>query len=150
MADYGAVGSPLPDVDDEPNDADSAESDSAPDPWYRNRVLLALWVAMVALLVVLIIYGLVELSRGGEGGGPSTTTPSTTTRSSTTSPTTTTTPSTTTTAPETPEQTPEEAPPPSGAYSSAPAEPPRHHHHLPHIPSTITLPHTVVTLPHGF
>ena len=150
MADYGAVGSPPPDVDDEPNDADSAESDSAPDPWYRNRVLLALWVAMVALLVVLIIYGLVELSRGGEGGGPSTTTPSTTTRSSTTSPTTTTTPSTTTTPPETPEQTPEEAPPPSGAYSSAPAEPPRHHHHLPHIPSTITLPHTVVTLPHGF
>ena len=151
MADYGAVGSPPPDVDDEPNDADSAESDSAPDPWYRNRVLLALWVAMVALLVVLIIYGLVELSRGGEGGGPSTTTPSTTTRSSTTSPTTTTTtPSSTTTAPETPEQTPEEAPPPASGYSPAPAEPPRHHHHLPHIPSTITLPHTVVTLPHGF
>ena len=68
MADYGAVGSPLPDVDDEPNDADSAESDSAPDPWYRNRVLLAVWAAMVALLVVLIIYGLVELSLMARSG----------------------------------------------------------------------------------
>ena len=145
MADYSAVGSLSPDVADEPDD-------SAPAPWYRNRVLLALWAAMIVLFLVLIIYGLVELSRGGGGGGPSTTTPSTTpTRSSTTSPTTTTaTPSTTTTPPETPEQTPEEAPPPSGHYSPAPAEPPRHHHHLPHVPSTITLPHTVVTLPHGF
>ena len=133
MADYSAVGSLSPDVADEPDD-------SAPAPWYRNRVLLALWAAMIVLFLVLIIYGLVELSRGGGGGGPSTTTPSTTpTRSSTT-----------TTPPETPEQTPEEAPPPSGHYSPAPAEPPRHHHHLPHVPSTITLPHTVVTLPHGF
>lgn len=149
MAGYGAAG-PLPaDVADEPNDT---ADDSAPNPWYRNRVLLALWAAMLVLILVLIIYGLIELSRGGGGGGTSTTTPSTTpTQSSTTSPTTTTTaPSTSTTPPETPEQTPEEAPPPSGHNSPAPAEPPRHHHHLPHVPSTITLPHTVVTLPHGF
>ena len=157
MADYGAGGSLPPGFYDESSDAahdsDSAKPDSAPDPWYRNRVLLALWAAMVALLIALIIYGLVQLSRGGEGGGPSTSTSSTTpTRSSTTSPTTTTTsPSTTTTPPppETPEQTPEEAPPPGG-HSPAPAEPPHHHHHLPHVPSTVTLPHTVITLPHGF
>ncbi|HEY6857104.1 MAG TPA: hypothetical protein VI194_12955, partial [Mycobacterium sp.] len=31
-------------------------------PWYRNRVLLALWATMVALLIVLIIYGLLQLS----------------------------------------------------------------------------------------
>src|ERR1700735_103507 len=149
MADYGAVDS-LVDVDELDNAADSAEPDLAPKPWYRNRVLLALWALAVALLLTLIIYGLVELSRGGGSGGPARTTTSTThTRSSTTSSTTTTTPSTTTEAPppETPEQTPEEAPP---ANSPAPAEPPHHHRHLPHIPSTITLPHTVVTLPHGF
>ncbi len=151
MAGYGAAGPPPPDVADEPNDT---ADDSAPNPWYRNRVLLALWAAMFVLILVLIIYGLVELSRGGGGGGTYTAPPSTTpTGSSTTSPTTTTTaPPTSTTPPETPEQTPEEAPPPSGhnAPAPAPAEPPQHHHHLPHIPSTITLPHTVVTLPHGF
>jgi len=134
MADYGAVGS-LVDVDELDNAADSAEPDFAPDPWYRNRVLLALWALAVALVLTLIIYGLVELSRGGEGGGPATTTPSAThTRSSTT---TTTTPSTSseTPPPETPEQTPEEAPP-QNTNSPAPTEPPRHHHHLhlPHLP----------------
>jgi hypothetical protein len=138
MADYGAVDS-LVDVDEPEDGADSTEPDVAPDPWYRNRVLLALWALALALLLTLIIYGLVELSRGGGGGGPATTTPSTThTRSSTTSPTTTTTTppsSSETPPPETPEQTSEEAPPQS-TYSPAPTEPPRHHHHfhLPHIP----------------
>jgi hypothetical protein len=142
MANYGAVDSLV--HDDEPdNAADSTEPDFAPDPWYRNRVLLALWALAVALVLTLIIYGLIELSRGGEGGGPATTTPSTShTRPSTTSPTTTTTtPSTSsseTPAPETPEETPDESPP-QNTYSPAPTEPPRHHHHL-------HLPH----LPHGF
>jgi hypothetical protein len=142
MAEYGVDGSLQQVLDDEPDRADdSAEPDSAPDPWYRNRVLLALWALALALLLTLIIYGLVELSRGGEGGGPAATTPSTThTRSSTTSPTTTTTTtpssSSETPPPETPEQTPEEAPPPPNTYSPAPSEPPRHHHHLhlPHLP----------------
>ena len=142
MANYGAVDS-LEDVDELDNAADSAEPDFAPDPWYRNRVLLAVWALALALLLTLIIYGLVELSRGGGGGAPATTTPSTShTRSSTTSPTTTTTPPTSSSSetppPETPEQTPEEAPP-QNSYSPAPTEPPRHHHHL-------HLPH----LPHGF
>ena len=140
MANYGAVDS-LVDVDELDNAADSAEPDFAPDPWYRNRVLLALWALALALLLTLIIYGLVELSRGGGGGAPTTATPSTShTRSSTTSPTTTTTPppsssSSETPPPETPEQTPEEAPP-QNTYSPAPTEPPRHHHHfhLPHLP----------------
>ena len=138
MANYGAVDSLV--HDDEPdNAADSTEPDFAPDPWYRNRVLLALWALAVALVLTLIIYGLVELSRGDEGGVPATTTPSTShTWSSTTSPTTTTTaPSTSSETPpsETPEQTPDEAPP-QNTYSPAPTEPPRHHHHfhLPHLP----------------
>jgi hypothetical protein len=144
MAQYDADGSLQQVLDDEPDWADeAAEPDSAPDPWYRNRVLLALWALALALLLTLIIYGLVELSRGDEGGGPVTTTPSTShTQSSTTSSTTTTTttPSSTSEAPppppETPEQTPEEAPPPPNTYSPAPSEPPRHHHHLhlPHLP----------------
>jgi cytoskeletal protein RodZ len=139
MANYGADGSLQQVLDDEPDLADeAADSNFAPDPWYRNRVLLALWALAVALVLTLIIYGLVELSRGGEGGGPATTTPSTShTRSSTTSPTTTTTPSTSseTPPPETPERTREEAPP-QNTYSPAPTEPPRHHHHfhLPHLP----------------
>ena len=142
MAEYDADGWQQV-IEDEPNrtaeDADSAAPDGAPEPWYRNRVLLALWALMVALLLTLVIYGIVELSRGGgETGGPATTTSSTTpTRSSTTSPTTTpssATPSSTTEAPppETPEQTPEEPPPPAN-NSPSPAPPPRHHHHL-HLP----------------
>lgn len=143
MTEIGAV------LEQEPDRAaEDAAPDSTPKPWYRNPVLLALWALMVALLLTLVIYGIVELSRGGgETSGPAKTTTSsiTPTRSSTTSPTTT--PSTTDEAPppESPEQTPEEAPPANNA--PAPAEAPHHHHHLPH---TITLPHTVVTLPHGF
>jgi hypothetical protein len=139
MANYGAVDPPA-DVDELDNAADSAEPDFAPDPWYRNRVLLAVWALALALLLALIIYGLVELSRGGEGGAPATTTPSTShTRSSTTSPTMTTSPpsssSSETPPPQTPEQTPQEAPP-QNSYSPAPTEPPEHHHHfhLPHLP----------------
>ncbi len=114
-------------------DVDSAALDGAPAPWYRKRVLLTLWALMVALLVTLLIYGIVELSRGGETGGPATTTTSTTPARSSTSPTSS--PPTTTETPpppETPEQTPEEAPPPAN-NSPSPAPPPRHHHHL-HLP----------------
>lgn len=115
-------------------DADSAAPDGAPQPWYRNRVLLALWALMVALLLTLVVYGIVELSRGGgETGGPATTTSSTTPTRSSTSPTSS--PSTTTETPpppETPEQTPEEAPPPANNAPS-PAPPTQHHHHL-HLP----------------
>jgi hypothetical protein len=154
MAEYAADGSQQV-LEHEPDrtaeDADSAAPDSAPEPWYRNRILLALWALMVALLLTLVIYGIVELSRGGGGetSGPAKSTPSTSpaapARSSTTSPTTTT---ETPPPPETPEQTPQEAPPPPANNSPGPAEPPQHHHH--HIPSTVTLPHTVITLPHGF
>src|SRR3984893_6755174 len=135
MAEYGVDGSLV--LDDETDRADeAAEPDFAPKPWYRNRVLLALWALALAVLLTLIIYGLVELSRGGEGGAPATTTPSTShTGSSTTS--STTTPSSSSEPPpsETPGQTPEQAPP-QNTDSPAPSEPPRHHHHfhLPHLP----------------
>lgn len=136
MAEYGADGS-LQQVHDADQAADTAEPDVAPNPWYRNRALLAVWALALALLLTLIIYGLIELSRGGEGGAPATTTPSTSpTRSSTTS-STTTTPSSSSESPspETPGQTPEQAPP-QNTDSPAPSEPPRHHHHfhLPHLP----------------
>src|ERR1700730_5236779 len=139
MAEYGVDGSLV--LDDETDRADeAAEPDFAPKPWYRNRVLLALWALALALLLTLIIYGLVELSRGGESGAPVTTTPSTShTRSSTTSSTTTTTtppPSSSSETPpsETPEQSPEQAP--QNTYSPAPSEPRHHHHfHLPHLPN---------------
>ncbi len=139
MAEYDADGWQQVLEHEPPGVAEDGPSDGASKPWYRNRVLLALWALMVALLVTLVIYGFVELSRGGgETTGPATTTSSTTpARSSTTSPVTTT-PSTTTETPlppsETPEQTPQEVPPPAN-NSPAPAEPPRHHHHfhLPHL-----------------
>jgi cytoskeletal protein RodZ len=154
MASYSAGDMQPPDSDDNPDYSESPEPESPPDPWYRNRLLLAVWATMVAILVVLIIYGLIQLSRGS-AGGPSITTPSTTPApSSTPTRSSTPTPSTTTTTPP-PPPTSEEQQPPGGnsappAQSPPPAEPPRHHHHLPHIPSTIPLPHTVITLPPGF
>jgi hypothetical protein len=153
MANYGADGPRPPGSDDHPDYVESPEPESPPAPWYRNRSLLAVWATMVAILIVLIIYGLIQLSRGG-GGGPSTTTPETTpTRSSSPTPSTTP-PSTTTTPPPSPSSSEEQGPPagnaPPPAQAPPPAAPPEHHHHMPHIPSTITLPHTVITLPHGF
>lgn len=146
MANYGAVDPRPPGSDDHPDYSPAVDPESPPAPWYRNRSLLAVWATMVAILIVLIIYGLIQLSHGG-GGETSTTTPSTTpTRSSTTTP-----PSTTTQPPpsSTPEEEPSDGNAPPPAQAPPPAEPP-HHHHLPHIPSTIPLPHTTITLPHGF
>lgn len=151
MADYGAA-NPPPGPDDYTVYSGPPEPQSPPAPWYRKRSLLAVWATMVAILVVLIIYGLIELSHGGGGGGTSTTTSSTTsTGSSTTTPSTTTTSPSTTTTP--PSSSSEEAPPPGSnappaGGAPAPAQPPPPHHHLPHIPPTISLPHTVITLPH--
>src|SRR3984893_832101 len=138
MANYGAVDPQPPGSDDHPDYSQAADPESPPAPWYRNRSLLAVWATMVAILIVLIIYGLIQLSHGG-GGETSTTTPSTTpTRSSTTTPSTTTPPSTPRLPPP---STPEEGPPngnaPPPAQGPPPAEPPEHHHHLPHIPTTI-------------
>jgi len=155
MADYGAGESPLPASDEYPGYSEPAEPESPPNPWYRNRLLLAVWATMVAVLIVLIIYGLIQLSHG-TAGGPSPTTPSTTPTRSSTPTTSTTSPPSTTTTPPPPSSTPEEQGPPTEngpppAQSPVPEEPPhRHHLHVPHIPSTITLPHTVVTLPPGF
>ncbi len=152
MANYGTVDPQAPGPGDHPEYTQVANPESPPAPWYRKRSLLAVWATMVAILVVLIIYGLLQISHGG-GGGTSTTTPSTTPRpSSTTTPSTTTPPSTTTTPP--PPSSSEEGPPAGGAppppaQNAPPAAPPPHHH-LPHIPSTIPLPHTTITLPHGF
>jgi hypothetical protein len=158
MASYHPGGPQPPASDDSPEYAGAAEPaetpESAPRPWYRNRALLIAWGAVVAILVVLIIYGLIQLSHGVEGG-PSETTPSTTPSTTPAGSSTTTPPSTTTPSPP-PSSTPEPEGPPAGnappppAQSPAPAAPPEHHHHVPHIPSTIPLPHTVITLPHGF
>jgi cytoskeletal protein RodZ len=156
MAEYGAGESPPPSTDAYPDYSQSAEQESPPDPWYRNRLLLAVWATMVAVLIVLIIYGLIQLSQGA-AGGPSATTPSTTPTRSSTPTTSTTTPPSTTTTPPPPSSTPEEqgppvdnGPPPAQSPAPAPEEPEhRHHLHLPHVPPTITLPHTVITLP-GF
>ena len=146
MADFGADGSRQQVLDDDPSElptqmatfgAGPTEPDFAPKPWYKNRVLVGLWATAAILLLVLFVYGIVEISRGGGSGSTPTTTSST--RSSTSS--STTTPSTTAeTQPppeETPEQTPQEAPPQQGSNSPAPAPPTHRHHHFPHIP----LPH---------
>ncbi|MCV7402481.1 hypothetical protein H7K24_20280 [Mycobacterium fragae] len=155
MANYGPSGPPPPGYGsgyDDQGSGEPPEPESAPTPWYRKRALLVAWGALVAILVALIIYGLITLSTGG-GGAPSTSTSSTTsTTTSTATSTATTTPSTTTASPS---STGEAPPPPSGGAPVAPGPAPAPQPHRPHlpqlpkIPPTITLPHTVITLPPG-
>lgn len=149
MANYGAGGPLSPGFGEYPEYNETTEPEPLPTPWYRKRTLLVMWATLVAILIALIIYGLIELSTGGESTiTPSTTAPSSTTTSSTTSTTTTST-NVTTTAP--PPPPPTEAPSPGGNAPVEPVEP--HHPHFPHdlpkLPPTITLPHTVITLPPG-
>lgn len=129
-----------------PTPSEPPESfEPAPAPWYRKRAVLVGWGLLVAILVALIIYGLIDLaSRGGGGPAPShTTTTTTTPATTTTAPTATTAPTTT----EPPSNTiPAPAPPPAAppAQSLPPSQaPPRKRRHLPELPplpSVITVP----------
>ncbi|MBV9320505.1 MAG: hypothetical protein JOZ23_13235 [Mycobacterium sp.] len=132
---------------------------TAPTPWYRKRAVVIGWGLLVVILIALIIYGLIELGTRGGGPAPTQTTTTTPTTTTTTAPTTTTTaPSTTTTEPPSNASTGAPAPPPAAPpavpHPPAPALPNRPHlpelPRLPRLPSTITLPHTVITLPPGF
>ena len=138
---------------------ESPQPELAPTPWYRRRAVVIAWGLLVAILIVLIIYGLIDLvGRGGGAPTPTytiTNTPTTTT--TTTAPTTTaTTPSTTTTEPPPSNEPPAATAPPAVPPAGPPPQtlPPRRPHHvprLPKLPSTITVPGipTVITLPPG-
>ncbi len=130
----------------------------APTPWYRRRAVLIAWGLLVAILITLIIYGLVELA--GRGGGKPTPTHTTTTTPTTTTGTTpapTTTPTTATTTEPPPSSAPPAAPAPPSAPPSAEPPAPTHTHRRPHVPElpklppTISVPGvpTVITVPPG-
>jgi hypothetical protein len=135
------------------------EPSTAPTPWYRKRAVLIAWGLLVVILIALIIYGLIELATRG-GGGPAPTPTTTTTPTTTATTTTPTTTGTTTTTTEPPSNAPTGAPapppaappaaPPAGPPAQAPPKRPHILPKLPQLPSTITLPHTVITLPPGF
>jgi hypothetical protein len=143
-ADFGPGGPPPfqpPAPPGQPQTYEPFEPEPEPAPWYRKPKALIAWAVFVLVLIALIIYGLLQLTKGGPTRPTPTPTPTITT---------TTTPATTTMTPTT---TPP-APPTSGPVTQPPAEPPHHHHlpgeiPLPPLPSTITLPHvpTVITLP---
>ncbi|ORV67684.1 hypothetical protein AWC09_16000 [Mycolicibacter hiberniae] len=127
-------------------------------PWFRRRSVLIAWFGLIAVMLGLVIWGIVQLTSRGPGG---TTTPQTTSSSSTTSSATSTTGSATTTpssAPTAPPAPPRQAPPqqPPAQQAPPPEEPPnRYRPRLPALPSVITIPPvpklpdlpTVITLP---
>jgi hypothetical protein len=125
----------------------------APTPWYRKRVVLIAWGLLLAALIALIIYGLVDLT--GRGPGEPTPTPTSTTEPTTTT-TTVTTPTTTSPSP----SSSTEEPPPNTEPTQAPAPqprapggsaPPSRRHRLPKLPPTISVPGgPVITIPPGF
>ncbi|WP_204081216.1 hypothetical protein [Mycobacterium riyadhense] len=123
-------------------------------PWYRKPVPLIGWSLVVAILIALIIYGIVQLIGENQGTGrtPHTTTPPVT--STTTTPITTTTPTPTTTVPPATTAPPATNPPVQPPRQTTQAPPPHHPHlpplpPLPPLPSVITLPGvpTTITLP---
>ncbi|CAJ1493357.1 hypothetical protein MU0083_000277 [[Mycobacterium] kokjensenii] len=154
---------------DTPPQADNANfAAPVPTPWYRRRSVLAAWFGLIAVMLALVIWGIIQLtsrgpSSGGTGSQTSSSSSSTTTSSSTTSSTTSTTSSSTTsTSSSAPSTTaPPAAPPPRQQQPPAqqapvPSEEPRHRHpRLPSLPSVITIPPipkvpeipTVITLP---
>ena len=114
------------------------DEETEPTAWYRRPVVLIGWGLMVAILIALIVYGIIELiGDQGTGRTPSTTTtPSHSTPMTTTTTTTTTPPSTTTTT------TATTAPPTSSAVQPPAHEPtqqqPTHRHRWPSwLPTTI-------------
>jgi hypothetical protein len=153
-ADYGTADPPTsgeappnpPEGFEQPEAFDALEAE--PTPWYRRPPLLIAWLAFVAILIGLIVYGITELLHGGQGTSPTPSTSSTTT--TTTSTTTTTTPSTTapstTSAGEAPAQQPTQQPTRQPSQQE-----PTHRHHLPQVPSVITIPGmpTAITVPPG-
>ena len=105
----------------------AAEPESEPIPRWRKPWALVGVGVLIAVLIGVIIYGLILLSGEDSTPTPATTTTTTTTTTATTTPTTTTTtgsgtPTTTTTTSST------------GGFPH-------------HLPSEITLPRTVITLP---
>ncbi len=138
---------------------DSPDLELAPTPWYRKPAVLIAWGLLVAILITLIIYGLIELAgRGGGGSTPThttSTTPATTTTTSPAPTTTSTTPTATTEPP--PSNAPPEAPAPPAAPPPAEPPAPTHTHRRPHLPElpklppTISVPGvpTVITVPPG-
>ncbi|GAA4538622.1 hypothetical protein [Mycobacterium paraffinicum] len=152
-ADYGVAEQPTtgeppanpPAGFEQPEAFDDLEA--GPTPWYRKPPLLIAWLAFVAILIALIVYGITELLQGGQGTSPSPSTSrtSTTTTTPTTAPTTTTTP-TTSSAVEAPAQQPTQQPTRQPSQQE-----PTHKHHLPQVPSVITIPGvpTAITVPPG-
>lgn len=149
-ANYPAPGQPAPRDEAQETVGFPAITEPGREPWFRRRSVLIGWFVLVAIMIALVLWGIVQLTSRGPERTP---TPSTT--SSTT---TTTTPTTATTATtvEPPAAPPGEAPPHQPPPAEPPAiGPPHHRPHLPPIPSVITIPPiprvpeipTVITLP---
>jgi hypothetical protein len=109
--------------------SDSGQPDAGSSPWYRKPAALIGLGALAAILIALVIYGIVEMTRGGSSTSPST--------SSTTPSAVSTTPPTTTSYPSSEPTTEPIAPAPT---TTAPATTPptstsiddSHHHHHHH------------------
>ncbi|CAJ1496920.1 hypothetical protein [[Mycobacterium] holstebronense] len=137
---------------DEPTDPQGTDFAAlSSTPWFRRRSVLIAWFGLIAVMLAVVVWGIIQLTSRGPGGG---TTPATSSSSSSTSSSTTSSssaPSTTAPTAAPPRQAPPQQPP---AQQAPPAsEPP--HRHLPHLPSVITIPPipkvpelpTVITLP---
>jgi hypothetical protein len=132
MGDPPRSDDPLPPPPEQVEPPDPFDEETEPTAWYRRPVVLIGWGLMVAILIALIVYGIIELI-GDQGTG--------TTPSSTTTPPPTTTTTTTTTTPPSTTTTTTTAPPTSSAVQPPAHQPPQeptHRHHWPSwLPTTI-------------
>ncbi|BBX24313.1 hypothetical protein MTER_37240 [Mycolicibacter terrae] len=145
-----------------PGEADTTDfAGVPPTPWFRRRSVLTAWFGLIAVMLGLVIWGIVQLTSRGPGGGStapqtssSSSTSTTTSSSATTSSSTSESPSSTSAPPAAP---PGQAPPqqPAPRQPPVPSESHRHLPRLPSLPSVITIPPipkvpelpTVITIP---
>jgi hypothetical protein len=142
----------IPPGQQQPPEPPDPLQETEPTPWYRKPAGIIGWIIAVSILIGLIVYGIMELIRGGEGTTYAPSTSATPTTITTTTP-----PAATTSEPSTIPPTSSAAEPPAQAPTQEPTgqptQQPTHRRHLPlpRLPSVITIPGmpNPVTLPPG-
>jgi cytoskeletal protein RodZ len=126
------------------NGGGQAPEPDEPIPGWRTPIALVGWGVLIAILLGLIIWGIIQLAHGSPTPAPATTSTTTTTTTPTTTATATTTPTTGTPTTSTT--------PASGTDTGTPTSNSRSPGAFPHLPTAITLPPlpgipTAITLP---
>lgn len=152
----------------DPNTSSTGQSEpTVPDfaaisetPWFRRRSVLVAWLGLIAAMLALVVWGIIQLTSQEPSGGDTVPADQSSSTVSSTSDTANTT--STSASPTSSDQSPADQVPsdqtgsPQPPAQQSPQTSDQSPHHLPHLPSVITIPPvpklpelpTVITLPH--